>query len=158
MNLKLETFLLQIMSDREHDRERPRARGYTDSHEGRGSSSGHVSIFEVRTREEQELKDCSSDSLVRLIAVRVVTVARDVEVGNTRRVVATEMAAEIVTENGEVAVVAVGKVVEVAAKEVAVEDVVVRTGTHCEPVERMPRQSMEPPGRLSSCTVITSSC
>lgn len=146
------------MSDREHDRDRPRARGYTDSHEGRGSSSGHVSIFEVRTREWLELKDFSSDSLVRLIAVRVVTVAKDGEVGSTPRVVATEMAAEIVTGNGEEAAVAVGKVVEVAMSEVAVEDVVVHMATHYEPVERMPRPSMEQPDRRSNYTVITSSC
>lgn len=84
--------------------------------------------------------------------------AKDVEVGNTPRVVATEMAAEIVTGNGEEAAVAVGKVVEVAMSEVAVEDVVVRTETHCEPVERMPRPSMEQPDRRSNYTVITSSC
>ena len=83
-------------------------------------------------------------------------VARDEEVGNTRRVAATAMA-EIVTGNGEVvAVVVVAKLED--ARQVVAEDVVVRTETHCEPVERMPRPSMEPPDRRFSCTVITLSC
>lgn len=85
---------------------------------------------------------------------------KDVEAGNTRKVAATEMV-EIVTENEVEEVMEVVLVVadvKDAMDRVAVEDVVVRTETRCEPVERMHRPSMEPPDRHCSCTAITSSC
>lgn len=90
------------------------------------------------------------------VAVVTATVVRDVEVGNTRRAVATEMV-EIATGNGEeMAEVQVDDGKEVAR--VAVEDVVVRTEIRYEPVERTPRPSTEPPDRHCSCTAIISNC
>lgn len=108
-------------------------------------------------------RDAAVPVLVRLGAVKAGIVAKGVEVGNTRRVAATEMV-EIVTENEVEEVMEVVLVVLVVADvkdamdRVAVEDVVVRTETRCEPVERMHRPSMEPPDRHCSCTAITSSC
>lgn len=78
------------------------------------------------------------------------------EVGNTRKVEATEMARSV-TGHAEKVVVADGTE-EAGEKVVADEDVVVPTEIHCEPVERMLRPSMEVPDRRCSCTVITSSC
>lgn len=105
-------------------------------------------------------RDAAVPVLVRLGAVKVGTAVKDVEAGNTRKVAATEMV-EIVTENEvEEVMEAVLVVADVkdAMDRVAVEDVVVRTETRCEPVERMHRPSMEPPDRHCSCTAITSSC
>lgn len=99
-----------------------------------------------------------ADTPVQLGAKEDATVTvpgKDVEAGNTRKVVVMEMA-RIAIGKEEEAVVAVAKEVVVVARDV--EDAVAPTEIHCERVERTHRRSMEPPVSRFNCTATTLSC